>query len=80
MASSLDWLIDREALGLPDKMPPAGYLEEGPIAENEKLHFGPQPGRYAVFVCQRQNSDRRFEYFLEFEPVEILGYTVYTYI
>ena len=79
VAYTLDWLVDYETLGLPDKVPPDGYLAEGPISEDGKLYYGPQPGRYAVFVSPRQDAHRRFEYFLEFKPVEALGYTVYIY-
>jgi hypothetical protein len=79
MAYSLNWLIDREVLGLPDEEPPRRFPDELPITEEAKASFGPQPGRYAVFVRPLREAEMRFAYFREFEPVEILAYTIHIY-
>jgi 4-amino-4-deoxy-L-arabinose transferase-like glycosyltransferase len=80
IAYSLDWLIDRDALGMPAHQPPVGYLgDEQDLGDDQEQAYGPQPGRYAVFVRNLRESNRQFEYFQRFKPVVILGYTVYLY-
>ncbi len=75
---SLDWLIDREVLGLPPEQPPNGYAGDRIDAEVERL-FGPQPGRYAIFVMPLRKHWQEIGYFRPFEPTEVLGQTVYIY-
>lgn len=79
MAYSLNWLIDHDSVQLPDKQPPPGPLGGRPSNELPTSCLGPKPGRYAVFVSSLHDRSRQFAYFLEFEPVEVLGYTVYIY-
>ena len=68
IAYSLDWLIDLQAIGLTTSEPPSGI----------KAAVGPQPGRYAVFVRPLRENPK-LQYFLKFDPTEVLGYTVYIY-
>ena len=49
------------------------------MTEEARASFGPQPGRYAVFVRPLREAEMRFDYFRDFEPVEILGYTIHIY-
>jgi hypothetical protein len=79
MAYSLDWLIDNAVLGLPAEEPPKGYPEGLVVTDEDQANFGPQPGRYAVFVRPLREADQRYAYFRAFEPTEILGYTVHIY-
>jgi hypothetical protein len=79
VAYSLNWLIDHEVLGLPDQEPPRGLPADMPMTEEARASFGPQPGRYAVFVRPLREAEMRFDYFRDFEPVEILGYTIHIY-
>ena len=41
--------------------------------------LGPLPGWYAVSVNKIHNRERDFDYFLEFKPVAIAGYSIYIY-
>lgn len=79
IAYSLDWLVDYEALGLPADEPPKGYPDQLAVTDEVKASFGPRAGRYAVFVRSLREADQRFSYFRQFQPVEILGYTIHIY-
>jgi hypothetical protein len=79
MAYTLNWLIDQDVLELPNKEPPYGNTNESALTDEQQREVGPQAGRYAVFVSARHTPDGRFDYFMDFEPVEVLGYTVYIY-
>lgn len=78
VAYSLDWLIKRDALGIPDKNPPPGFLEKN-TGSIDRADFGPKPGRYAVFVRPLREDAKIYDYFRFFQPAEVLGYTVYIY-
>lgn len=78
VAYSLDWLVDRKALGITEQEPPRGYLGSD-IDSVARDDFGPRPGRYAVFVRPLREEHRRFDYFRYLKPVEVLGYTIYIY-
>lgn len=54
------------------KLPPPG-TGKGPDG------LGPRPGWYVVFVHHLRRSDEHYAYFLEFEPVAMVGYTAYVY-
>jgi 4-amino-4-deoxy-L-arabinose transferase-like glycosyltransferase len=40
---------------------------------------GPQPGWHIISVNQIHRRDGRYEYFLEFEPVDFIGYSTYVF-
>lgn len=78
VAYSLDWLINRHSLGVTDKNPPPGFLGRNTDSIDHEL-FGPKAGRYAVFVRSLREDSKTYEYFRFFDPVEVLGFTVYIY-
>lgn len=58
----------------------AGLPPVGPAAATAAdTSVGPMPGRYAIFVRALRERDRKYEYFLNFEPTELVGYSVYIY-
>ncbi len=57
--------------------PPAGPASVGgPRGANAS---GPLPGWYALSVNELHRRDRRYDYFLRFEPVAMAGYSIYIY-
>lgn len=84
IAYSLDFLLDHAALGLPERKPPQGIPPDAELTREALLEKraegqGPQPGTYAVFVRDLRSVAGTYEYFRQFEPFEVLGYTVYLY-
>lgn len=83
VAYSLSHLLPRADVGLPDEHPPKGYQpgdysqRAGGVADRDA--FGPRPGLWAVFVRPLHDQHPNFHYFQFFEPIEVLGYTVYIY-
>lgn len=73
VAFTLHHLLSPSSLGLPEATPPTG----SPVTAFKGS--GPQPGAYAVFASELFRRDKKYEYFLDFEPIEIIGYTVYVY-
>lgn len=74
-----NWLLDPKDLGLRYTLPPRGaQTKEGdwPVASGET---GPLPGWYAICVRRLRDRDGQYAYFLRFNPVETIGYTVYIY-
>jgi len=58
----------------PPPRPDAG--RRGPQSADE---LGPQPGWYAVSVNNIRSHDRKYAYFLRFEPTAMAGYSIYIY-
>ena len=82
VAYSLDHLLPLEDFGIPESEPPRGwdFSKEEPLPTgDERNQVGPQPGWWAVFVRPLRESHGHYDYFRQFEPVAIVGYTVYIY-
>jgi hypothetical protein len=47
--------------------------------ESEENPAGPAPGWFAVGINKLHLPDTNYEYFLEFEPVDMVGYSTYIY-
>jgi len=63
-----------EECGRPPAGPPAVTVSTDP-----EHPIGPVPGWFAASVYQIHGETREIEYFLEFEPVAMAGYSVYIY-
>lgn len=72
------WLLDPADVGIDYRVPPAGPTRDGPFHPTGHA-TGPLPGWYAVFVRQLHERHGMYDYFRRFEPVVVLGYTVYIY-
>jgi hypothetical protein len=72
-------LIDPSLIGLPSTPPPSDprWTFRPPDTTDDEL--GPRPGWYALGVTRLRERDRRFEYFLRFEPAAMAGYGMYIY-
>lgn len=80
VAYSLSHLLPLQDLGLPDRYPPHGWRDIGDgLGPGDRNAYGPRPGRWAVFVRPLREHHERYEYFRFFEPIKVLGYTVYLY-
>ncbi len=69
------WMTDAADVQFVPIRAPAGPSRDGRAPEKT----GPLPGWYAIFVGQLRARHGRYEYFLHFEPVALVGYTVYIY-
>ncbi len=56
-------------------MGPAAIEQELPPPEQQ----GPLPGWYAISVNHLHGRTKEYEYFLEFEPAAMAGYSIYIY-
>ncbi|MBI1902110.1 MAG: glycosyltransferase family 39 protein [Planctomycetia bacterium] len=72
-------LIDPGLIGLPSTPPPSDPRWTMKPADTTDDELGPQPGWYALGVTRLRERDRRFEYFLRFEPAAMAGYGIYIY-
>ena len=72
------WLLDPSLVGIETELPPGGP-PGGREFTGDAAALGPQPGWYAIFVGELRERHGRYEYFLHFEPVDMVGYTVYIY-
>ena len=85
--------FDPKDIGLKFKLPAPFQKGQPQIVSKDGLR-GPQPGWYAISVCQLKGhrfsipegdgewtwSDGHFTYFLDnFEPVDMIGYSIYIY-
>lgn len=85
--------FDPKDIGLQFRLP-APYLKGEPNVVSDEGLRGPQPGWYAVSVCQLKGhyfsvpkgdgewtwSAGHFTYFMDhFEPVDMIGYSIYIY-
>jgi hypothetical protein len=61
-----------------DLPPPGPTASERHRRTPDRL-LGPQPGWYAVSVNHLRARDKQFAYFLEFEPVDMVGYSTCIY-
>ncbi len=86
------WLDDHPQVqlsGVAYSLPQSLLHAAGPRFQGQKLPppgtgkdpagLGPRPGWYVVFVHHLRRSDEHYAYFLEFEPVAMVGYTAYVY-
>ena len=74
-----NWLLDPALTGIETERPPIGPPRDEPLSGGSGELLGPQPGWYAVFVRELRERHARYEYFLHFEPTDMVGYTVYIY-
>ena len=72
-----DWLVDPADVGLHCPLPPVGPHAVQSSKTRGKL--GPLPGWYAIFVRPLRERDRKYDYFLHFEPIARIGYSVNIY-
>ncbi|MFN3150461.1 ArnT family glycosyltransferase [Bremerella sp.] len=70
------WLLDPKSVGINYEIPPAGLKTLDARKDDE---VGPVPGRFAIFVRSLRERERDYEYFRYFEPVHLIGYSVYIY-
>ena len=84
--------IDPADLGLRFELPPP-YLVDQPDVTDRHGQRGPQPGWYAISVCQLRGhhfwvpggtgsgmrSEGHFTYFQMLEPLETIGHSIYIY-
>ncbi len=54
-------------------------VEVSGIEPAEPLPLKPTPGWYALSVNEIYGRSRRYQYFLNFEPVDMAGYSIYIY-
>ncbi|TVS12524.1 MAG: hypothetical protein EA424_22515 [Planctomycetaceae bacterium] len=72
------WIIDMDDMGIPAVPVPRGPLPDG-TAPPSPEETGPLPGWYAIFVRELRERHGWYAYFRHFEPVAMVGYTVYIY-
>lgn len=72
-------LVDPADFGIECGVVPYGPAGQGELSQRPDDQTGPLPGWYAVFVNELYGYEGYYNYFRHFEPVEILGYTVYLY-
>jgi hypothetical protein len=75
---SYDNILDPSVVGIEYTKPPVGPTaieQELPPPEQQ----GPLPGWYAISVNHLHGRTKEYEYFLEFEPVAMAGYSIYIY-
>ncbi|MCY2952424.1 MAG: hypothetical protein NTU53_10655 [Planctomycetota bacterium] len=71
-------LIDPELAGIEYENPPIGpKAADTTMATPEQ--FGPRPGWYAISVNHLHRLDHKFDYFLEFQPMARVGYSMGIY-
>jgi len=80
VAYSLSHLLPLADLGLPENQPPRSWNQErDELGPSPRQSFGPRPGLWAVFARPLREKHEHYTYFQFFEPIEVLGYTVYIY-
>jgi 4-amino-4-deoxy-L-arabinose transferase-like glycosyltransferase len=72
-------LVQPEIVGIPRLTPPEGPGRESAPAGNSSKVMGPLPGWYAMSVNLIHKREGTYEYFLQFQPAAIIGYTHYVY-
>jgi hypothetical protein len=72
-------LFDPADVGIKYTVPPSGPDALGSGSGAATHESGPLPGWYAIFVGAMRERERRYAYFEQFKPVEMLGYTVRIY-
>ncbi len=75
---SYDNILDPSVVGIEYSKPPVGPTaieQELPPPEQQ----GPLPGWYAISVNHLHGRTKEYEYFLRFEPVAMVGYSMYIY-
>jgi len=72
-------LLDPADVGIEYTLPARGPDSFDFIDASTAADLGPLPGWYAIFVRPLRERHRRFAYFEQFEPVEMIGYTVRIY-
>ena len=66
-------------LGIFGDEPPHGPLMGAESSSGNSAELGPLPGWYAVSTDRLHSFSGEFAYFLEFEPVEKIGYSIFVY-
>ncbi len=79
MAIAFDGGYDPGSVGINCPVPPAG--PEGASQEllQKPDELGPKPGWYAISVNIMRWNNRKYAYFLHFEPVDMIGYSMAIY-
>jgi len=73
------WLVDPRLAGIECPLPPRGpdaVLGNSRVPDDQ---LGPRPGWYAVCVRPLRERAGEYAYFLRFDPVDMVGYSVYIY-
>jgi 4-amino-4-deoxy-L-arabinose transferase-like glycosyltransferase len=70
---------DPAVAGIQWAPPPAGPTGERQVGRLKRDQLGPLPGWYALSVNAIHRRTREYEYFLRFEPVAMVGYSIYIY-
>jgi hypothetical protein len=65
-------------LGIEYKRPPASP-DFHPKKSKPPKQRGPKPGWYALSVNKIRHYTKKYNYFLRFEPVDMVGYTTHIY-
>jgi 4-amino-4-deoxy-L-arabinose transferase-like glycosyltransferase len=71
------WLVDPADLDIEYTVPAIGVISDGSDVPEEQL--GPLPGWYAVFAGALYQPGHEYDYFRQFKPVAMVGYSVYVY-
>jgi hypothetical protein len=79
-----DNIIDPRVAGIENAPIPRAEPKAEPICEDcgepaKKPTLGPRPGWFAISVNRIQGRAKEYRYFLEFEPVDWIGYTMPVY-
>lgn len=70
-------VLDPADVGVDCTVPPPGPNADSMPGLQQKV--GPLPGWYAISVNRLRDYTRRYEYFRRFDPVAMMGYTIYIY-
>lgn len=73
--------LSAEQFGIEARRPPQGPGDGIGFQElvEANREIGPQPGWYALSVHAIHSRTHHYDYFLRFEPVERIGYSIYIY-
>jgi 4-amino-4-deoxy-L-arabinose transferase-like glycosyltransferase len=70
-------VVDPADVGIEYTLPPVGPNAKSRRGQEQKL--GPLPGWYAISVSRMRSHDRKYDYFRRFDPVAMMGYSMYIY-
>lgn len=75
-------IFSKELIGIPEVAKPPSVLMKVGLNSNEtrlQIPFKLKPGWYALSVNHLYSRNHQYQYFLNFEPVAMAGYSIYIY-
>lgn len=72
-----EYFVNPEALGIQAQWAPCGPVRDSDFNKPQTEQIGPQPGWYAVSVDRIHAPE--YDYFQQFQPVAMAGYSIYIY-